>query len=165
MQLSVRNCRSAASKCTQLIENFTNEAEELEEQLEKTKSLIFGLKRTSRDEYDYLAQIDDTLSREINALLTRVDSFEREKVSSKSPRRKTVPKVDKSRPEAIQKLQDFQARHGPTGGWNAVDHSAFQKMWSKQADKENDIWDEEKFIEAVEADLPGKGQQLYFNYV
>ena len=43
-----------------------------------------------------------------------------------------MPIVDKSRPEAIQKLQDFQARHGTTGGWNAGDHGAFIKMWNRQ---------------------------------
>merc|ERR1712168_1505024 len=121
----IAQCRSNQATCNQLIANFDDDGDELAKALESTKNAIFGLKRQSRDQYDQLLHLDETLIREINALLTRVDSFEREKIRVHSPTRgksrggAKIAGGDR-RPEAIQKLPAFQARHGPQGGWNGV---------------------------------------------
>jgi len=160
LRQTVAECRTNQHQCNLLIANFDDDGDELAGALEATKNSIFGLKRTSRDQYDQLLHLDETLIREINALLTRVDSFEREKIRVHSPTRGSKSRSNRigggDRPEAIQKLHDFQARHGATGGWNGVDHGAFCRMWTRQCDAEHDIWDEEKFIELIEADLPGR---------
>merc|ERR1711892_412949 len=81
LRQTVAEGRTSQHTCNLLIANFDDDGDELAGALEATKNSIFGLKRTSRDQYDQLLHLDETLIREINALLTRVDSFEREKNS------------------------------------------------------------------------------------
>ena len=75
--------------------------------------------------------------REIDALLNRATLYEREepsksKPSYSNPLRKSdyFGHVD-NRPQAVQKFQDFLAKHGPMGGWNSVDHNNFIRAWEK----------------------------------
>ena len=75
--------------------------------------------------------------REIDALLNRATLYEREepsksKPSNSNPLRKSdyFGHVD-NRPQAVQKFQDFLAKHGPMGGWNSVDHNNFIRAWEK----------------------------------
>merc|ERR1711970_339847 len=188
LRRDVKVIKDEVGQCAALIDSLTNQNNEynsehqvltdkLEEKMVNVQKNLFGFKSDSRDAYDTLIGQDDVLSREIQVMTTRVDAFEREAISRyvSSPRSKGgVPKpvtargdglpgvasrlIDSNRPEAVQKFQNFQAKRGKTDGWNSIDHNNFVRMWEKNCDQAGDIWDEEKFVMLLEAELPGRSE-------
>jgi hypothetical protein len=136
---------------------------------------IFGFKSEARDYFEKMVLKEETLCREIQVQTTRVDAYEREK-ASRIDRIRTINDLnsnksvvnrltDTSRPEAVQKFQNFIAKRGTTDGWNSVDHNNFARIWSRNCNSANDILDEENFLNLVETDLTGRTTQDILNHV
>ena len=46
-----------------------------------------------------------------------------------------------------------------------MDHHNFVKLWNKHCDKENDIWDEEKFVQLAETELIGRNESDILKHI
>ena len=106
LQRRVMDCRHQVSLCT--APEIDGDLNELGARLEAARTALFGWKRSQGESFEELIRQEETLSREVGALLVRVDAAEREKMRAPTRQAVRTPRDTGSRPEAIQKLQDFQ---------------------------------------------------------
>lgn len=146
-------------------------AEKLEGQLQNAQRSIFGFKNECQSEFDQFIERENQLQREIDALNSRVELYERDDQQTMS--RQRDGKVTKSsifghidsRPVAVQRFQDFIAKRGQTDGWNSVDHNNFVRAWNRLADGTGDVWNEEELVSIVESDLPGRSEDNIITHI